>query len=92
MIANFKHKGLKAFFENGTLRGIQADHQKRLSNILAILDEMETVVEMNLPCYGFHKLKGDLKEFYSVSVSGNWRIIFKFFDGNVYDVDYKDYH
>jgi toxin HigB-1 len=47
---------------------------------------------MNIIGYGFHKLVGDLKGFYSVKVTGNWRIIFRFEDGNAFDVDHMDYH
>ena len=47
---------------------------------------------MGLPGYGLHPLKGDRAGFWSVSVSGNWRIIFRFKNGTAYDVDLTDYH
>ncbi len=47
---------------------------------------------MALPGFGLHPLKGKLKGFWGVSVSGNWRIVFRFEKGNAYDVDLIDYH
>jgi len=47
---------------------------------------------MNFPGSGLHALKGELDGFWSIRVSGNWRIIFKFEAGDAYDVDYTDYH
>lgn len=47
---------------------------------------------MNLPGFRLHPLKGALEGYYAVSVSGNWRVIFRFEDGHARDVDYLDYH
>ena len=47
---------------------------------------------MNLPGFGLHKMRGQLEGHYAVSVSGNWRVTFRFEDGDVADVDYLDYH
>lgn len=47
---------------------------------------------MNFPGSDLHPLKGDLRGFWSVKVSGNWRVIFRFEKGDVFDVDYVDYH
>ena len=60
--------------------------------ILTKLNIMNIIADMNYPGSGLHTLKGHLKRFFSVSVSGNWRIIFRFEDGEVFDVDYLDYH
>ena len=92
MIKTFRHKGLKAYFENGTKSGIQANHAPKLGRMLARLDEAGCAADMNLPGWGLHTLKGELKGHFSVVVNGNWRIIFKFEDGDVILVDYKDYH
>lgn len=92
MIKTFAHKGLKAFFETGSKAGIQAKHAKRLRNMLATLNSANNTKDMNLPGYDLHRLKGHLKGTWSVTVNGNWRIIFRFEDCNAYVVDYVDYH
>ncbi len=91
MIQSFKHRGLKRFFENNDGRRVNPDHIPRLKRILATLDAASRPKEMDAPGWGFHKLHGDLKEFYAVKVSGNWRVIFRLEDGDAYDVDYLDY-
>nr|WP_314581542.1 type II toxin-antitoxin system RelE/ParE family toxin [uncultured Pseudomonas sp.] len=92
MIRTFRHKGLKAFFQTGTTKGIRADHAKRLVQILGLLDLAMNANDMNLPGFDLHPLKGNLVEYWSVSVNGNWRIIFRFIDGHAELVDYLDYH
>ncbi len=92
MIQSFKHRGLKRFFENNDGRRVNPDHIPRLKRILATLDAASRPEEMDAPGWRFHKLRGDLKEFYAVKVSGNWRVIFRLEDGDAYDVDYLDYH
>ena len=92
MIRTIKHKGLNRFYDTGNLSGIQAHHAKRLQLILTRLDASICPEDMNLPGLSLHKLKGQLKDFYSVTVQANWRIIFRFESDNVYDVDYVDYH
>jgi toxin HigB-1 len=57
-----------------------------------MLNAAKEVRDLNFPGSGLHQLKGEYQDFWSVSVSGNWRIIFKFLDGDVYEVDYFDYH
>ena len=64
----------------------------RLRLILARLDASAEPEDMNLPGLGLHPLKGSFKGFWSVSISGNWRVIFRFENGNAADVDYLDYH
>ena len=92
MIQSFKHKGLKQLFEKGTARGIRADHVAKVENILAVLNRARRPSDVDLPGFALHRLKGDLKEFWSVTVRANWRIIFRFEEGDVYDVDLLDYH
>lgn len=92
MIKSFKHKGLKLFFEKKDCSGIQAKHCKRLRLQLAALDTAHSVEDMNLPGYQLHKLTGDRKDCWSITVNGNWRITFEFIDGDVYIVNYEDYH
>ena len=79
-------------FEKGTARGVRADHVAKVENILAVLNRARQASDMNLPGFGLHPLKGDLKDFWSVTVRANWRIIFRFEGGDVCDVDLLDYH
>lgn len=92
MIKTFRHKGLKAFFEQGTVAGIQPVHAPRLSAMLRRLDVTAGPQGMNLPGWNLHPLKGDLKGHFAVQVSGNWRMTFMFDDGDAVLVDYQDYH
>ncbi len=92
VIRTFKHKGIKAFFETGSKAGIQAAHAKRLQSQLAKLDSSKSAADMALPNWHLHQLKGKLAGSWAVSVSGNWRLIFKFEDGDAILVDYLDYH
>ncbi len=91
-IKTFKHKGLKKFFETGNKAGIQASQVKRIGLILDLLNHAAEAKDMNFPGSDFHKLKGALKDFYSVHVNGNWTIIFHFENGDASDVDLVDYH
>ena len=92
MIKSFDHKGLEAFFYEGTTKGIQAKHATRLQFILDLLDFAGIVEDMNFSGSGLHQLKGKLAGHWSVKVSGNWRLTFRFEDGNAYVVNYRDYH
>ncbi|MDO8445631.1 MAG: type II toxin-antitoxin system RelE/ParE family toxin [Deltaproteobacteria bacterium] len=92
MIKNFRHKGLEAFYFTGSKAGIQAKHATRLRIILARLDASCEPKDMNLPGLRLHKLSGDMKEFWAVDVSGNWRVTFKFEQQDAVDVNYLDYH
>jgi proteic killer suppression protein len=92
MIMRFLHKGLEKFYASGKKTGIQPKHAGRLRLILARLDAVREPRDMDLPGLGLHRLSGNLKGFWSVEVSGNWRVIFKFEGDNVTDVDYLDYH
>lgn len=92
MVKSFRHKGLRKFFESGDHSKIQAAHRKRLKLILTVLHAAKEMKDMNFPGSDLHRLKGDLKDYWSITVSGNWRIIFRFIDNDVYDVDYLDYH
>ncbi|MCD6047126.1 MAG: plasmid maintenance system killer protein [Gammaproteobacteria bacterium] len=92
MIKNFKHKGLARFFINNDKSGLNSQQCDRISRMLDRLDSATVEEDMNLPGYGFHKLTGDRKGTWSVKVSGNWRLTFKFEGGHAYDVNLEDYH
>lgn len=92
MIKSWKHKGLRNFYLSGDKSGIIADHSRKIQVILQLLDAANSPNKLNLPGFGFHKLHGNLKDFYSVAVRANWKIIFRFEDQDVVFVDYIDYH
>jgi proteic killer suppression protein len=92
MIQSFRHRGLKNFYEKDNPKGLRADQVDKIARILSRLDEADRVAGMDLPGFKLHPLKGNLKGFWAVSVSGNWRINFRFEGGHAYDVDLGDYH
>jgi toxin HigB-1 len=92
MIESFRHKGLKRLFENGERKGVNPQFVERVENILGLLDAATTVQEMALPSFRLHALTGNLPGFWAVTVRANWRIVFRFEDGNAHDVDLVDYH
>ncbi len=92
MIKSFKHKGLEAFFYTGKKKGIQPEHAEKIARILDRLNAASDIIDMNYPGSYLHKLTRTLKGQFSVRVSGNWRIFFKFIDGDAYIVNYDDYH
>jgi toxin HigB-1 len=92
VIQSFRHRGLKRFYEKDERRGLRADHLDKIARILARLDEADAPGKMDLPGFRLHPLKGNLEGFWAVTVSGNWRIVFRFDDAHAYDVDLTDYH
>ncbi len=92
MIERFRHKGLKRLFQEGDAKGISPDLLEKLENILFVLNRARRPADMNLPGFRLHRLKGNLKGFWSVTVRANWRVIFRFEGGDAYDVDLIDYH
>jgi addiction module HigA family antidote len=92
MIRSFRHKGLAALFHDDQTRGVQQQHVKRLRLILARMDSVTVLEDLNAPGLRLHSLRGDLAGFCAVNGSGNWRIVFRFEAGDIFDVDYLDYH
>ncbi len=92
MIRSFRHKGLKRFYEEDDSRGISTDHAVKLRDILARLDAAVTVADLYVPGFRLHPLKGQQKGFWAITVRANWRVIFRFSERSVMDVDYLDYH
>ncbi len=90
-IRGFKDKRLKELFDTGRSAKIKPAHRNK---ILLILDFLNAIGDIS-DCYGhfeFHKLKGQRKDEYAMSVSKNYRITFKWDGRDVYDVNYEDYH
>jgi len=92
MILSWKHKGLKLFFQSGSTSGIRPDHSRRLANILFVLNRATNPEEVNLPGWRLHPLKGNLSGYWSVTVTANWRVIFRFVGTDIELVNYLDYH
>lgn len=92
MIRTFKHDGLERFFKTGSKAGIKPSHANRLRLQLGKLDSAKSHHDMALPAWGLHPLKADRAGYWAVWVNANWRMIFKFEDGDAILVDYLDYH
>ena len=92
MIKTWRHKGLQKFFETGSKAGIQPAHAERLAEQLFAINSANKVTNLNVPGYRLHQLIGDRKDIWSITVSGGWRITFRFEDGNAFILNYEDYH
>ena len=91
VIRSFRHRGLRALYNGRTARYVAADHLTRLRDILAVLDRSHQPSDTSLPGFRLHPLRGAQRGYWAVSVSGNWRVTFRFEEGDAYDVDYIDY-
>ena len=92
MITSFRHKGLERFYRIGSTSGIKAVHAGRLRLILSLLDAAMTVKDLDAPALRLHRLKGERRDVWAVTVQANWRVTFRFVSGNAEIVDYEDYH
>jgi proteic killer suppression protein len=92
MIVGFRHRGLKRLFEKDDASGIRPDLLDKVSTILAQLSEARTIEDVRMTSFHLHPLKGDMKGLWSVTVRANWRIVFRFADGDADVVDLVDYH
>ena len=92
MIASIQHKGLRLLWTKNDASRLPATQVRKIRNILILVHAAEKVEDLNFPGAGLHPLKGDLKGYFAVTVTGNYRIIFEFENGNAYLVDYLDYH
>jgi len=89
MIESSKHKGLENFFYNGSKKDINPEHSDRLERRLDRLNAANDIKDMNYPGSFLHQLQGDKEDRHSIRVSGNWRVFFKFLDGDAFIVDYE---
>ncbi len=92
MLRSIQHRGLKRLFEQDDPRKVRADQVDRIKSVLALLDAADSAQGMNVPGLRLHRLLGQDRGYGSVTVSGNWRIIFRFEGGDAHDVDLVDYH
>ncbi|HWZ44047.1 MAG TPA: type II toxin-antitoxin system RelE/ParE family toxin [Candidatus Saccharimonadales bacterium] len=92
VIQSIRHKGLKRLYEDDNPRGVIGEHTQKLRDVLTRLDAANVVGDMSLPGFHLHPLTGEYNGFWAVTVRANWRVIFRFADGDAFDVDYVDYH
>lgn len=92
MTRSFRHRDLKRMYERDHPSRVGTDIADRLRLVLAALDSASKPSDLDLPGYRLHPLKGNLKGFWSISVSGNWRMTFRFDNGDAHDVNLVDYH
>jgi len=92
LIKTFRHQGLKRLFHDGDGSKLPADQLRRIADVVAHLDTAKETADVDLPGYRLHQLKGDLKGRWSISITASRRIVFRFEDGDTFDVDFMDYH
>jgi proteic killer suppression protein len=92
VIKSFRHSGLEKFFQTGSKAGIQPTHANKLRLRLAVLDKSVDSQGMNVPGWRLHALAGNMEGHWSVWISGNWRLTFRFEGEDAILVDYQDYH
>jgi proteic killer suppression protein len=92
LIKSFNHKGLEKFYYEGNTKGIQAKHADKIGDILDVLNAAVKIEDINFPGSNLHLLQPKKDNIWSVKISGAWRIIFKFADGDAYIVNYLNYH
>jgi toxin HigB-1 len=92
IIASFRHKGLRLLYEKDDPSKLSAEHINRIRLILSALDAARVIEDMDQPTFKLHPLRGDLKNYWAVTVRANWRIVFQFADGEVSNIDLTDYH
>lgn len=92
MVISVRHEGLERLYRNGSKRGVQQAHVNKLLRILSVLDAAQTPQDLSIPSFRTHPLKGGSADHWSIWVSGNWRVTFRFVETNVELVDYPDYH
>ena len=93
MIETITHKGLKLLWEKNNPSKLPADQLEKIKRILSILNTAKTLDPIrSIPGYRLHQLSGDLKGFWAIWTTGNYRVIFRFENGDVYDINYIDYH
>ncbi|MBI4534381.1 MAG: type II toxin-antitoxin system RelE/ParE family toxin [Candidatus Melainabacteria bacterium] len=92
MIKSFRHRGLRHLFIKDDAKLLNHTQVKRINVLLDFLDAADRIQAMDVVGAHLHELRGDRKGIWSVRVSGNWRLTFRFQDGDAYDVNLEDYH
>ena len=94
-LVRFRHKGLKQLQEGGKAKGVPSAMADKLRKLLFALETAETLEQLGrFPGWRLHPLKGDLEELWSLTVTGNWRLIFRYDEetNTASDIDLIDYH
>ncbi|MGH9872084.1 MAG: type II toxin-antitoxin system RelE/ParE family toxin [Pyrinomonadaceae bacterium] len=92
MIRSFRHRGLQEFFDTGSKRRISPDLAGRIARRLDVLEAAQRIADIDAHGFKLHRLKGERQGEWAISVSGNWRITFKFSNGEAADINLEDYH
>ncbi len=92
MIRRFGHRGLRRLYESDDRRGVSSELVEKTARVLARLDVATRPEQLDLPGFRLHRLEGDLAGYWSVTVEGEWRIIFSFDVENTNDIDLVEYH
>ncbi len=92
MIVSIRHKGLLLYYEKGDGSKLPSQYLRKINRIFDQLEAVSTEEDIKQFGQGIHKLSGGLSEFWSIKVTPNYRIIFRFADGEVSDIDFVDYH
>jgi toxin HigB-1 len=92
MIRRFRHRGLRRLYENDDRRELNPEYADKIARMLARLDVATQPRQLDVPGFRLHALRGDLAGHWSITVRANWRIIFRFEQGDATDVDLVDYH
>jgi toxin HigB-1 len=92
MIRRFQHRGLKILYDKDDRRGVSAEHVEKTARVLARLDVVTLPEQLRLPGFRLHRFEGDLAGYWSVAIRGDWRVIFRFDQGNITDVDLVEYN
>ena len=93
MITSFGNKDTKKIWEGERIKGLSTELQETSRRKLRMLNNSQDLNDLMIPPSNrLEKLKGNLKEFYSIRINNQWRIIFKWNNGNAFEVEIVDYH
>lgn len=92
MIRSIRHKGLRLYYEEGKGAKLPQQQLAKIARFLTALDAITSEEDIRALGSGIHPLRGNYKDFWSLTITGNYRLIFRFEPPDVYDVDYVDYH
>lgn len=92
MIVSIRHKGLLLYYESGNGSKLPAIFLRKINRVLDQLDAISSVDDIQQMGQGVHRLSGDLADFWSIKITPNYRIIFRYENGEIFDVDFIDYH
>ena len=93
MIISFRNKDIRKIWEGERFKGLSTELQEVTRRKLRMLNNSQNLSDLQIPPSNrLEKLNGNFKEFYSIRINDQWRIIFKWNNGNAIDVEIIDYH